>query len=56
VAYGTGAAQLPIARRALIPTLRELLDDAMTAEVEAAWADTYDAMAASMARGMALER
>jgi adenylate cyclase len=56
VAYGTREAQLPIARGALIATLRELLDDAMTAEVEAAWAETYDAMAASMARGMALER
>jgi len=52
VAYGTLRAQLPIAKRALIATLRELLGEAMTAEAEAAWAETYDAMTASMARGM----
>jgi class 3 adenylate cyclase/hemoglobin-like flavoprotein len=56
VAYGTFEAQLPIARRALIATLRELLGDALTAEAEAAWSQTYDAMAASMGRGMQLER
>ncbi len=56
VAYGTLEAQLPIAKRALIATLRELLGDAMTAQAEAAWSETYDAMAASMARGMGLER
>jgi hemoglobin-like flavoprotein len=52
VAYGTLEAQLPFAKRALLATLRELLGDAMTAEAEAAWSETYDAMAAPMARGM----
>src|SRR3954447_12920314 len=53
VAYGTLGSQLPLARRALLAALRELLGDAMTAEVEAAWSETYDAMAEPMARGMA---
>jgi len=56
VAYGTLEAQLPIARHALIATLRELLGDAMTADAEAAWSATYDAMIALMTRGMQLER
>lgn len=50
--YGTLKEQLPIAKRALIATLHELLGDAMTAEAEAAWSETYDAMTAPMARGM----
>jgi hemoglobin-like flavoprotein len=54
VAYGTLASQLPLAKRALLATLRELLGDAMTAEVEGAWSETYDAMAEPMARGMAM--
>jgi adenylate cyclase len=53
VAYGTLGSQLPLAKRALLATLRELLGDAMTAEVEAAWSETFDAMAEPMARGMA---
>jgi hemoglobin-like flavoprotein len=38
--------------RSLLETLREILGDAMTAEVETTWSETYDAMAASMVRGM----
>jgi hemoglobin-like flavoprotein len=53
VAYGTLAPQLRLAKRALLSALRELLGDAMTAEVEGAWSETYDAMAEPMARGMA---
>ena len=45
-----------MAKRAPIATLRELLGDALTPEAEAAWAETYDAMTAPMARGMASER
>src|SRR3954451_13256216 len=53
VAYGTREPQLSFARRALLAALREVLGDAMTAEVEAAWSETYDAMAEPMAHGMA---
>src|SRR3954452_6563683 len=54
VTYGTLASQLPLAKRALLATLGELLGDAMTAEVEGAWSETYDTMAEPMARGMAM--
>jgi nitric oxide dioxygenase len=53
-AYGTLEAQLSFARQALIATLRELLGDAMTPEAETAWSETYDVIAAAMARGMRL--
>lgn len=56
VGYGTLPAHLPVARQALILTLHELLGDAMTPAAEAAWAQTYDVMVASMARGMDGER
>ncbi len=55
-AYGTVAAHFPMVKRALMQTLREVVGDAMTAEAEAAWSETYDAMAASMVRGMQAER
>ncbi len=55
-AYGTVETHFPVVKRALLATLREVLGAAMTAEAEAAWSETYDAMAASMVRGMQAER
>jgi class 3 adenylate cyclase/hemoglobin-like flavoprotein len=56
VAYGTVESHFTVVKRALMETLREMLGNAMTAEAEAAWSQTHDAMAASMLRGMQAQR
>ncbi len=56
VAYGATEAHFAVVKQALMVTLREVLGEAMTAEAEAAWSQTYDTMAASMVRGMQAER
>jgi nitric oxide dioxygenase len=51
VGYGTRPEHYPVARRALLDMLAEVMGGGFTVEMRAAWDELYDAIEAAMLRG-----